>query len=110
MKLQHGMRNNIYDTVNGKPYGVPIGRGANLLQYNDDVTKGEPKSWDVVWETNSPYKGKITAYDAPIYIADAAVYLKYHKPELGIQNPSLAATLLSVHLGKFFASSLLSQT
>ena len=62
-EIAAGMRNNIYDTVNGKPYGVPIGRGANLLQYNDDVTKGEPKSWDVVWETNSPYKGKITAYE-----------------------------------------------
>jgi putative spermidine/putrescine transport system substrate-binding protein len=86
-EIATGMRNNIYDTVNGKPYGVPIGRGANLLQYNDDVTKGAPTSWDVVWETNSPYKGKITAYDAPIYIADAAVYLMYHKPELGILNP-----------------------
>ena len=82
-----GMKGNIYDTVNGKPYGVPIGRGANLLQYNDDVTKGAPTSWDVVWELDSPYKGKITAYDAPIYIADAAVYLMYHNPELGIKNP-----------------------
>jgi len=66
-EIAPGMRNNIYDTVNGKPYGVPIGRGANLLQYNDDVTKGAPT--------------------APIYIADAAVYLMYHKPELGITNP-----------------------
>ena len=82
-----GMKGNIYDTVNGKPYGVPIGRGANLLQYNEDVTGGAPESWDVVWELNTPYKGKITAYDAPIYIADAAVYLMYHKPELGIKNP-----------------------
>ena len=57
------------------------------MQYNDDVTKGAPTSWDVVWELDSPYKGKITAYDAPIYIADAAVYLMYHKPELGIKNP-----------------------
>jgi len=82
-----GMKGNIYDTVNGKPYGVPIGRGANLLQYNEDVTGGAPESWDVVWELDTPYKGKITAYDAPIYIADAAVYLMYHKPELGIKNP-----------------------
>jgi putative spermidine/putrescine transport system substrate-binding protein len=82
-----GMKGNVYDTVNGKPYGVPIGRGANLLQYNEEITNGAPESWDVVWELDSPYKGKITAYDAPIYIADAAVYLMYHKPELGIQNP-----------------------
>ena len=33
------------------------------------------------------YKGKISAYDDPIYIADAAVYLKSHQPDLGIDNP-----------------------
>ena len=33
------------------------------------------------------YKGKITVYDDPIYIADAAVYLKTHQPDLGIENP-----------------------
>ena len=85
--IAEGMKGQIYDTVNGKPYGVPIGRGANLLQYNEDVTGGAPESWDVVWESDSPYAGKITAYDAPIYIADAAVYLMYHNPDLGIENP-----------------------
>jgi spermidine/putrescine-binding protein len=29
----------------------------------------------------------VTAYDSPIYIADAAVYLMHHQPELGIENP-----------------------
>ena len=86
-EIAEGMKGNVYDTVNGKPYGVPIGRGANLLQYNSDVTGGAPESWDVVWETDSPYAGKVTAYDAPIYIADAAVYLMYHNPELNIKNP-----------------------
>jgi putative spermidine/putrescine transport system substrate-binding protein len=86
-EIAEGMKGQIYDVVNGKPYGVPIGRGANLLQYNEDVTGGEPESWDIVWEADSPYAGKITAYDAPIYIADAAVYLMSTKPELGITNP-----------------------
>ena len=86
-EIAEGMKGQIYDVVNGKPYGVPIGRGANLLQYNETETGGAPDSWDVVWETDSPYAGKITAYDAPIYIADAAVYLMYHKPELEITNP-----------------------
>jgi putative spermidine/putrescine transport system substrate-binding protein len=86
-EIAEGMKGQIYDVVNGKPYGVPIGRGANLLQYNEDVTGGTPESWDVVWEADSPYAGKITAYDAPIYIADAAVYLMSTKPELGITNP-----------------------
>ena len=29
----------------------------------------------------------MTAYDSPIYIADAALYLKTHQPDLGIDNP-----------------------
>ena len=32
-------------------------------------------------------RGKVTAYDSPIYIADAAVYLMATNPELGITNP-----------------------
>ena len=82
-----GMKGQIYDTLNGLSYGVPIGRGANILQYNDTVVEGDPTSWDVVWEADSPYAGKIIAYDAPIYIADAAVYLMHHQPDLGITNP-----------------------
>lgn len=85
--IVEGMKGQIYDTINGKSYGVPIGRGANILQYNSDVVTEAPESWSVVWETDSPYAGQITAYDAPIYIADAAVYLMYHEPELGITNP-----------------------
>ena len=36
---------------------------------------------------NSPYAGQVTAYDSPIYIADAALYLMKHQPDLGITNP-----------------------
>lgn len=82
-----GMKGQLYDTINGNVYGIPIGRGANILQYNSTVVTEEPTSWDIVWESDSPYAGSVTAYDAPIYIADAAVYLMHHKPELGIKNP-----------------------
>jgi putative spermidine/putrescine transport system substrate-binding protein len=40
-----------------------------------------------VFEEKSPYAGKVTAYDSPIYIADAALYLMKHRPELGIEDP-----------------------
>ena len=40
-----------------------------------------------MFDASSPYKGKITAYDSPIYIADAALYLMKSKPDLGIKNP-----------------------
>lgn len=85
--IVEGMKGQIYDTINGKTYGVPIGRGANILQYNTEVVTETPTSWDVVWETDSPYAGQIIAYDAPIYIADAAVYLMATQPDLGITNP-----------------------
>ncbi len=82
-----GMKGQIYDTLNGKSYGVPIGRGANILQYNSHVVTEEPDSWSVAWEADSPYAGKIIGYDAPIYIADAAIYLMATQPDLGIKNP-----------------------
>ncbi|MDQ0613136.1 putative spermidine/putrescine transport system substrate-binding protein [Microbacterium sp. W4I4] len=85
--IVEGMKGQIYDTINGKSYGIPIGRGANILQYDSTVVTEEPTSWDVAWEKDSPYAGKVIAYDAPIYIADAAVYLMAHEPELGIENP-----------------------
>jgi putative spermidine/putrescine transport system substrate-binding protein len=78
-----------YNTFDGVNYGIPHGRGANLLMWNPGVVKPAPKSWDVILDPAkaSKYKGKISAYDDPIYIADAAVYLKTHEPDLGIENP-----------------------
>ena len=55
--------------------------------YNTDVVTPAPTSWDVVFDKASDYTGKVTAYDSPIYIADAAVYLMAHQPDLGIENP-----------------------
>jgi putative spermidine/putrescine transport system substrate-binding protein len=82
-----GLKNKPWNTINGKPYGIPHGRGANLLMWRTDEVKPAPDSWGVVFDANSPYKGKVTAYDSPIYIADAALYLMATKPELGIKNP-----------------------
>ena len=76
-----------WNTVNGKVYGVPHGWGANLLMFNEDAVSPAPDSWGAVFDKDSPYSGKLTAYDSPIYIADAALYLKSAQPELGIKNP-----------------------
>jgi putative spermidine/putrescine transport system substrate-binding protein len=76
-----------WNSVDGVSYGIPHGYGANLLMYNTEVVKPAPTSWDVVFDKSSAYKGKVTAYDSPIYIADAAVYLMAHQPDLGIKNP-----------------------
>lgn len=76
-----------WNSVNGQAYGIPHGWGANLLAWRTDKVTKAPDSWSVVWEKNSPYKGKLTAYDSPTTIADAAVYLKATKPELKITDP-----------------------
>jgi putative spermidine/putrescine transport system substrate-binding protein len=81
------LKNKKFNSVNGQMYGIPHGRGANLLMWLTDKVTPAPTSWKVVFDPNSPYKGKVTAYDNAIYIADAALYLMRHKPELGIKNP-----------------------
>jgi len=82
-----GLKMKPWNSVNGTPYGIPHGRGANLLMWNTQKVSPAPDSWGVVFDKNSPYKGHVTAYDSPIYIADAALYLMKHKPSLGIKNP-----------------------
>ncbi|CAN5577532.1 ABC transporter substrate-binding protein [soil metagenome] len=76
-----------WNAVDGQMYGIPHGWGANLLMYNTDVVKGAPDSWGAVFPGSPEFKGKVTAYDSPIYIADAALYLSKTKPDLGIKDP-----------------------
>ncbi len=91
--LDERLQNAAWHTVNGTHYGVPYVWGPNVLMYNTDAFKGEaPKSWKVVFEEmtlpdGKSNKGRVQAYDGPIYIADAALYLMAHKPELGIKDP-----------------------
>ena len=76
-----------WNSVNGQMYGIPHGWGANVLTWNPAKVTTAPTSWGSVFDANSPYKGKVTAYDSPIYIADAALYLKTKQPDLKITNP-----------------------
>jgi putative spermidine/putrescine transport system substrate-binding protein len=74
-------------------YGTPYEWGSNVLMYNSDVFGDEtPTSWSTVFEEQTlpdgrSNEGRIQAYDGAIYIADAALYLKAHNPELGIDDP-----------------------
>jgi putative spermidine/putrescine transport system substrate-binding protein len=81
------LKDQSYNSRDGVNYGVPHGWGANLLMWNTDVVQPDPDSWGSVFDPSSPYKGKVTAYDAPIYIADAALYLMKTQPDLGIKDP-----------------------
>lgn len=79
-------------TVGGKIYGTPYQWGPNLLMYNTKVFPSPPESWSVVFAAQTlpdgkTNQGRVQAYDGPIYIADAALYLKNTRPELGISDP-----------------------
>ena len=82
-----GLKDKQWNTVDGVNYGIPHGRGANLLLYNMKAQQTEPTSWADMWEADSPLAGKVSPYDDAIYIADAAVYLMATQPDLGIKNP-----------------------
>ena len=81
------LKNGNWNSVNGQMYGIPHGWGANLLMWNPAKVTGNLDSWGSVFDQSSQYKGKVTAYDSPIYIADAALYLMKTKPDLGIKDP-----------------------
>jgi putative spermidine/putrescine transport system substrate-binding protein len=80
-----GLKDLPHNTVDGVNYGVPHGRGPNLLMYNTDVVTETPTTWDDVF--SDTYAGKISVYDSSIYIADAALHLMQTTPDLGIKNP-----------------------
>ena len=86
------LQNAPWHTVNGKHYGVPYQWGPNVLMYNTQVFTTPPTSWDVVFKEQTlpdgkSNKGRVQAYDGPIYVADAALCLMAHNPELGIKDP-----------------------
>lgn len=82
-----GLKNLSHNTVDGVNYGVPHGRGPNLLAYNTEVVTTAPTSWDPIWEGGADYAGKVSIYDSSIFIADAALHLMTKQPDLGITNP-----------------------
>ncbi|SIQ86726.1 putative spermidine/putrescine transport system substrate-binding protein [Rhizobium sp. RU35A] len=87
------LQNAPWHTVGGVHYGTPYQWGPNVLMYNTKTFGGKaPESWEVVFKEmmlpdGKSNKGRVQAYDGPIYIADAALYLKSARPDLGIKDP-----------------------
>ncbi len=79
------LKNKPYNTVNGVAYGVPHGRGSNLLMWR--TRPGHAGADHLGTDVRSQDGYKVSIYDAPIYIADAAVVLMKTKPDLKITNP-----------------------
>ena len=91
-KVDDRLKDAPWHTVDGTHYGVPYMWGPNVLMYNTEVFKEAPDSWNVVFEEmtlgdGTSNKGRVQAYDGPIHVADAALYLMTHKPDLGIKSP-----------------------
>ncbi|HHQ4580258.1 TPA: ABC transporter substrate-binding protein [Aeromonas hydrophila] len=91
-KIDPRLQNAPWHTVGGKHYGVPYQWGGNILMYNTKVFPKAPDSWSVVFEEQTlpdgkSNKGRVQAFDGPIHIADAALYLMSHQPALGIKDP-----------------------
>lgn len=84
--LYAGLKNKPWNSVGSTNYGIPHGRGANLLLYSKKDNPTAPDSWAGMFDKGAA-KGKVSPYDDAIYIADAAVYLMATKPELAIKNP-----------------------
>ncbi|MGL3606970.1 ABC transporter substrate-binding protein [Rhizobium sp. G187] len=91
--IDERLQNAPWHTKDGVHYGTPYVWGPNVLMYNTKAF-GEkaPDSWNVVFEEmtlpdGKSNSGRVQAYDGPIYVADAALYLMTHKPELGIKDP-----------------------
>jgi putative spermidine/putrescine transport system substrate-binding protein len=80
-----GLKNKPHNSTGGQPYGVPHGRGPNLLTYNTEALTTPPTTWDPVW--SGEHGGKVSIYDSSDYIADAALHLMTTQPDLGITNP-----------------------
>ncbi len=86
------LQNAPWHTVNGRHFGVPYQWGSNVLAYNTRIFPTPPRSWNVVFEEmilpdGKSNKGRVQAFDGPIYVADAALYLMVHRPELGVTDP-----------------------
>jgi putative spermidine/putrescine transport system substrate-binding protein len=82
-----GLKDKPWNSIDGKPMGIPHGRGANLLVYNSEAFPDGLDTWAPMWEGGTDADGAVSVYDSAIYIADAALWLKATQPELGIANP-----------------------
>jgi putative spermidine/putrescine transport system substrate-binding protein len=74
-------------TVDDLHYGVPQGWGANVLLWNTDQVKPDPKGWQALYDPESDVAGRLSLFDNPITIADTALYVADARPDLLIEDP-----------------------
>jgi putative spermidine/putrescine transport system substrate-binding protein len=84
--------NSPWHTINGIHYGIPFLWTTSRLMYDSDVFSTPPQGWDVLFEEQTlpdgqSNKNRMQAYEGPMAIADAALYLMKTRPDLGIKDP-----------------------
>jgi putative spermidine/putrescine transport system substrate-binding protein len=78
--------------VDGRVYGTPLQWAPHVLVYSRKAFAAAPTSWAVVYEPRLLADGRsnssrVQAPRSPMLIADAALYLMAHEPDLGIADP-----------------------
>ncbi len=71
----------------GRTYAVAFGRVADAIIWRTDQVAAAPTSWRALFDRSSPYRGRISLPDDAMMIADAALYLRAHRPRLRIRDP-----------------------
>ena len=83
--LYEDLRKPNWATIDGKTYAIAQGRSFNSYVYEPQDFIEPLTSSDIFWQKSDLLSNPI-AYDLPIYIADAALYLSSSQPELDIEN------------------------
>ena len=52
-----GLKNQPHNSLDGVPYGVPHGRGPNLLMWNTEEVEDQT-TWNGLWEDAANYAGQ----------------------------------------------------
>jgi putative spermidine/putrescine transport system substrate-binding protein len=55
--------------------------------FRTDTVPEETESWSVIWDDARRYTGSLSIPDDPMFIAEAANYLRATRPQLGIDDP-----------------------
>jgi putative spermidine/putrescine transport system substrate-binding protein len=75
-----------HNSLDGVPYGVPHGRGPNLLAWNTEEVDDQTTQ-NGLWEDAGNYEGQFSIFDSPDFIADAALHIMASDDDMGITNP-----------------------
>jgi putative spermidine/putrescine transport system substrate-binding protein len=90
--LDARFKDSSWHTLDGIHYGVPFLWNTSQLLYNSDIFPTAPQEWDVLFEERilpdgQSNRNRMQAYEGPMAIADAALYLMKTRPDLGIKDP-----------------------